>query len=106
MAFIELPITADLPHQSFSVKLDGAVYHFRLRYNSRAEHWALDLSDAGANALLCGIAVRLGVDLLAQYSDARFPAGRLFAMNWVSQYADPDRSNFGADVALIYQEAA
>lgn len=106
MAYIEVPITADLPHQSFSVKLDGAVYQLRLRYNSRAGHWALDLTDAAGTALLSGIAIRLGVDLLAQYSDARFPEGKLFAINWVAAYQEPGRSNLGADVVLVYEEAA
>ena len=105
MAFIELPVASDIADQSFSVQLDGAVYQVRLRYNTRAGHWALDLADAVGTPLLSGMAIRLGVDLLAQFSDDRFPPGKLFAMNWVNAYAEPDRDNFGTDVALIYQEA-
>ena len=106
MAFLELPLTVDVPHQSFSVQLDGTVYRMRLRYNSRAGHWTLDLADAAANPLVSGVAVRLGVDLLAQYADDRFPAGKLFAMNWVEAYREPARDDFGSDVVLIYEEAA
>ena len=105
MAYIELPIAHDTPHQSFSVQLDGSVYQVRLRYNSRAGHWAMDLADAGGNPLTVGIAVRLGVDLLAQYSSVSFPPGVLFALNWVDQYQEPDRDNLGRDVSLIYEEA-
>ena len=76
MAYIELPISHDTPHQSFSVQLDGSVYQIRLRYNSRAGHWAMDLADAGGNPLTVGIAVRLGVDLLAQYSSVSLSSGR------------------------------
>ncbi len=105
MGYIELPVTADTLHQSFSVQLDGALYRIRLRYNMRAGCRALDLADATATPLLSGIAVRLGVDLLAQYSDDRFPPGKLFAMNWVDEYREPDRDNLGRDVFLVYEEA-
>lgn len=105
MGYIELPVAEDTPHQSFSVQLEGSVYQFRLRYNTRAGHWALDLADAYGTRLICGIAVRLGVDLLSAYSDDSFPPGKLFAMNWVDPYQEPDRDNFGADVSLIYEES-
>lgn len=104
MAYIELPITADLPHQSFSVQLDGTVFRLRLRYNWRAGHWALDLADSSGAPLISGVAVRLGVDLLAQYADDRLPSGKLFAMNWVAPYQPPGRDNFGTDVVLIYEQ--
>ncbi len=105
MAYIELPISHGTPHQSFSVQLDGSVYQVRLRFNSRAGHWAMDLADAGGTPLALGIAVRLGVDLLAQYSAASFPPGVLFALNWTDQYQEPDRKNMGSDVSLIFEEA-
>jgi hypothetical protein len=106
MAYIELPIAEDTPHQSFSVQLEGTVYQVRLRYNTRAGHWALGLADAAGIVLLSGVAVRLGVDLLSQYKDDRFPPGKLFAMNWVDQYQEPGRDNLGTDVSLIYEESA
>jgi hypothetical protein len=105
MAYIELPVAADIADQSFSVQLEGAVYQVRLRYNTRAGHWALSLADAVGSALLSGMAVRLGVDLLAQFVDDRFPPGKLFAINWVDANQEPDRDNLGSDVALIYREA-
>lgn len=105
MAFIELPIAADTPDQSFSMVLDGAVYHLRLRLNTRAGFWVLFIAAADATPLLSGIAIRLGVDLLAPYADDPFPAGRLFAINFVDAYAEPDRDNFGRDVSLIFEEA-
>jgi hypothetical protein len=105
MAYIELPVAEDTPYQSFSVKLEGSIYQVRLRYNSRAGHWALDLADAVGAPLVSGIAIRLGVDLLVQYSGDDFPPGKLFAMNWVDEFVEPDRDNFGTDVSLIYEES-
>jgi hypothetical protein len=105
MAFIELPIIADTPDQSFSVILDGSLYQVRLRYNGRAGCWALSLFNAAGAPLIAGMAVRLGVDLLAQFSDNAFPPGRLFIINWADEYAKPGRKNFGSDVSLIYEEA-
>ena len=103
MAYYELPIdnTAD---QSFTVTLDGAVYRIHLRYNSRARFWAMDILDAADTQLVMGLAVRLGIDLLAQYAD-RFPPGRMFAINYADPYVEPNRDNMGSDVRLVYQEA-
>jgi hypothetical protein len=106
MAALELPVSQDTPYQSFSVQLEGSVYQVRLRYNTRAGHWALDLADDAGTRLISGIAIRLGVDLLSAYSDDSFPPGKLFAINWVNAYQEPDRDNFGADVSLVYEESA
>jgi hypothetical protein len=105
MAYLELPIQPDVPHQSFSVELDGAVYGFEFRYNTRGECWLMGLRTSEDEQLLRGVAVRLGVDLLAQYTDDRFPAGRLFAMNVADEYVGPDRNNFGSDATIVYEEA-
>ncbi|BBO74394.1 hypothetical protein DSCW_18110 [Desulfosarcina widdelii] len=105
MGLVALPVAADTPYQSFNIELDGTVYGFRLRYNTRADAWFLDLLAADETVLLAGRAVRLGVDLLAHYSDAAFPPGRLFVVNFVDTYGEPDRENFGQDVKLIYVEA-
>jgi hypothetical protein len=106
MAYRQLPVTAGLAYQSFSVQLDGAVYTFLLRYNTRAGHWAMDLAGADGGLLVAGIALRLGVDLLSQHQGAAMPPGRLFIMNFVDPDQEPGRESLGRDVALIYQEAA
>ncbi len=106
MAIVALPISADVPKQRFTIALDGAVYGFSFLYNTRAEAWMMTIRSADEQILAAGIAVRLGVDLLAPYSDARFPAGRLFVVNFSEQYTEADRDNFGRDVGIVYQEAA
>ena len=65
MAYYELPIDNTVD-QSFTVILDGAVYRIHLRYNTRAGFWAMDILDATDTQLVMGLAVRLGIDLLAQ----------------------------------------
>ena len=105
MAFIELPVAADVPYQSFSTTLNGAVYRIRLRYNTRAGFWSLDLADAAGAPLLSGLAIRLGTDLLSQFASEGFPPGKLFAVNWVAAHREPDRETFGRDVSLVYEEA-
>lgn len=105
MAFIEIPVQA-VPYQRFSIQIDGAAYHLRVSHNTRAGTWSIDIYDAVQTPLVCGMAMRLGLDLLSQFSDDRFPPGRMFLQNLKEAYAEPDRENLGTDVVLIYQEAA
>jgi len=106
MGYIALPIVADTPSQLFSIELDGTVYGFVFRYNTRSGTWMMDVRSTDDDVLVAGIAVRMGVNLLGQYSDERFPLGRLFTVNFVEAYVEADRNNFGRDVRVIYEEAA
>jgi len=105
MAHLSIPVAATA-YQSFSVQLDGSVYRMRIRYNSRSGVWTLDLFDSAEQALLCGLALRTGIDLLDQYVDDRLPPGRLFIVNFVSEHGEPGRDDLGTDAVLVYEEAA
>ncbi len=105
MAFIEIPMETDSPNFSFRCELDGTVYAFHFRYNSRATGWAMDFKTGSGQRILSGVIVRLGVDLFAPYSGGLMPGGNLFAINYSNLYQEADRDNFGKDVKLIYKEA-
>lgn len=62
----EIPLTA-VP-QDFTITLVGVVYKFTLTWRDLAGGWFLDIADASGNALLSGIPLVTGVNLLAQHS--------------------------------------
>lgn len=62
----EIPLTAGA--QRFFVTLAGVQYQFSLYWRD-AENggWILDIADTGGNAIVSGIPLVTGADLLAQY---------------------------------------
>ena len=65
MQTFEIPLTAQ--PQSFNVTLVGIEYQFSLSWRDAAGGWFLDIADQAGNALLSGIPLVTGVNLLAQY---------------------------------------
>jgi len=64
--FYEVPLSG--APQSFSISIAGATYNLRLTYQNVADGgWVLDLSDSSGNAIVQGIPLVTGADLLAQY---------------------------------------
>lgn len=62
----EIPLQAATPQQ-LNVSLNGVQYQFTVRYNSQNNAWTLDIADSSGDAILMGIPMITGADLLAQY---------------------------------------
>lgn len=98
--YFQIPIKAGAP-QRFSITLGGTEYRLTLRYLNVTEGgWVLDIADASGAAILLGIPLITGADLLAQYKYLGL-GGRL----WVQTTKDPDAvptfDNLG-DGAYLY----
>jgi hypothetical protein len=72
-------------NQSLSVTLAGVQYQLRVIWNAINESWTLDISDSSGNAILTGIPLVTGVDLLGQFGYLNF-GGQLI----VQSANDPD----------------
>ncbi|WP_334016363.1 phage baseplate plug family protein [Burkholderia cepacia] len=82
--FYEIPLTPD--PQTFTLTLSGVIYRLTVQYRAAGgTGWILDIADASGNALVNGIPLVTGVDLLGQYTYLGF-GGRL----WVQGAASPD----------------
>ncbi|RRA01116.1 phage baseplate plug family protein [Burkholderia cepacia] len=80
----EIPLTPD--PQTFTITLSGVAYQMTLQYRrAGGTGWILDIADASGNALVSGIPLVTGVDLLGQYGYLGF-GGRL----WVQGADNPD----------------
>lgn len=102
-------------HYEIGERLDGAGFRIVL-YNvvappgladfpeERSGGWALDLYDAQGNALVRGIGVTQGIDLLYPYRHLAVPAGSLVCHT--VDGLDPDLKAFAEGRAqLLYKEA-
>lgn len=63
MYAVEIPLTAD--NQAFATTINGTVYHLSITW--RGVYWVLDLSDSNGDAIISGMPMVTGADLLAQY---------------------------------------
>lgn len=80
--------------QTFSITLNGILYRVTLRWNSIAQLWFIDFADAAGSAILAGVPVVTGADLLAQYAYLNF-GGKLFALTDNAPDLPPTFTNLG-----------
>lgn len=84
MANFEIPLSPE--GQRFNITLSGIEYQLRVQWRNAAEAgWVLDIADAGGNAIINGIPLVTGCNLLEQYAHLGFSA-----VLWVQTTDDPD----------------
>lgn len=68
--YYEIPLSAK--PQKFNITLAGTTYAFTVRWNIPNASWIIDIADSGGSAIVSGVPMVTGVDLLAQYSYLNF----------------------------------
>ncbi|MBB3004356.1 hypothetical protein FHX57_006738 [Paraburkholderia tropica] len=63
--YYEIPLSAE--PQTFNITLAGTTYGFTVRWNVQNASWIIDIADSSGDAILSGIPMVTGADLLAQY---------------------------------------
>jgi hypothetical protein len=65
--FYQIPLIAS--QQSFTITLNGVAYSMRLIFcDDPTAGWILDIGDSNGLPILCGIPLKIGINLLQQYS--------------------------------------
>jgi hypothetical protein len=105
MAVLTLPARTDLQVYSFQVELEGALYTFTMRWNTRAASWFMDIADAAGAYVVSGRRVVIDWPLLNRVVKANRPPGEIFAVDTLSIGTDPGVADLGGRVQLVYQEA-
>lgn len=98
MAIYEIPLTAK--PQKFSIALSGTTYRLTMKWSAFGQCWMLDIADADDVAIVSGIPVVIGSDLLAQYEYLNF-GGKLYAQS--DDGLPPNFTNLG-ETAKVYWE--
>ena len=87
------------------VDLDGRVYDLRFHWNSRDNHWFLDIGRDGI-FLINGVKLVSSSDLISEFGRIEeLPPGLLSVEDLDNIDTDPDETNFGDRVQLRYTEA-
>lgn len=115
MAFQELTVQVnDSDHLSTVVFLDQV--SFRLDFYTTkvpdlssgavTQLWYIDLYDSAGNALVLGIGMATGIDILFPYRARAVPAGKLFVNPESTLFIDPTVDTFKDDEAVLYYQPA
>jgi len=90
---LEIPLTAE--PQKFSITLAGVSYQLVLKWNVPANCWVLDIYSEAGVAILAGVPLVTGANLLAQYDYLNF-GGELICESAFNLNAVPTFSNLGS----------
>lgn len=84
--------------------LGGREYLFTFDWRALESKWYLDISTNEGEALISGIKLCLGVNLLRRSRDERIPLGLLFLVAAIGS-EDPGLDDLGTRVRLMYASA-
>ena len=101
MANVEIPLSGTA--ESFAIALNGTVYQMTVQWrDAPLGGWFLDIADSSGNAIVSGIALVTGSDLLAQYGYLGIAGGAaLYVVNVAGGDSAPEFGNLGTDTRLI-----
>lgn len=98
--YYEIPLASSA--QRFYITLAGVQYQMQVAYRTHPEGgWFLDVYTAGGVALVLGIPLVTGVDLLEPYPDLNF-GGTLQVMTDGDPYAVPTYANLGSQSHVYF----
>jgi len=93
---IILPVTSS-PEQRLSTIIDGIRYLFRIIYNSRAGTWSLSINTTQNEAIINGVVLVGGVNLLGHVD---IGISNMFTINVNDENQDATFDNFASDVVI------
>ena len=93
-------------HTSQTLTLDGVRFQLVTYTNKADSSWYMDLLDINGNAIVIGIGMAVGLDLLYPYRyKDNLPPGILFLQDTAGPRTDPTLESFDErSVGLFYQE--
>ncbi len=99
-------VTPELDDFEQRVDLDGERFTLRLRFNSRAQRWFCNISDADGNPLAMGRALVLDAPLLLQLHHLDVPPGELMAWDTTERKIEAAKDELGDRVLFLYVEGS
>ena len=103
---ITVQFRADETHASQTLTLDGVRFRLDTYTNKADGAWYMDLYDEDNVALVQGIAIVTGLDLLFPYRYLDVPPGILFVNDQDGPQEDPTLSTFLDEEAALYYQTA
>lgn len=101
MASFEVPLSG-IP-ETFSLALNGTTYQLTVQWRANGlGGWILDIADVSGNAIISGIPLVTGTDLLAQHKHLSIAGGSaLYVTDTTGGDETPTFNNLGSDTHLV-----
>lgn len=96
---MEIPLSG-VP-ESFAISLAGIEYRLAVRWRDPAPGWVLDIADSSGNAVLSGVPLVTGADLLGQHKHLGI-GGALYVQTDGNPDAVPTMANLGTGSHLYF----
>lgn len=99
----EIPLSS--ANQILSITLNGVIYFIRFLYNQTLDEnasWLIDFYDSNQNAIVQGIPLVTGEDLLVQYKYLNIKVA-LYCFTDGNPYAIPTFQNLGTTAHVYYE---
>ena len=101
MATLNIPWEAN-PNQTFLIDLDSQTIRLRLYWNATTSTWYFDMEGITFDTILNGIAMVIGVDLLAPYAVREL--GQMWIVDMDEKDTPPDFDQVGDRFQFLYVE--
>lgn len=100
---LTIPVNPNAVHQDLSVELDGKPYRLQIRYNQRADRYALNVLTGDGVELMMGAVIVPNRDfLLRVYHNPAHPGGILSCLANPGNNDMPRFGDLGARCQLVY----
>lgn len=103
---ITYPANTTKPSFGFRVRMDGRIFRARMTHNTRDDSWFMDLSTDNGVALVQGMRMTTGHDMVGWSSDPDFPPGQLFCEDTTGAGRTPTLNSWREGIRLVYRPAA
>jgi len=105
MATLVLPVTYDIAAYQFQIELEGTLYFFSFRYNSRMDRWVMNIADENEEILLAGLVLITNYNLLHGFKNDKLPPGKIFMYDETGEQKTSGRDEIGNTIKLFYVES-
>jgi len=104
MPLFIIPVDNQNPDFTFYTNLEDSTYFFRMRWNTRAGKWFMDILNDQNEAIVQSVAIVQGIDYFELVQE-KVPVGKLFFSNLPDPTADCGRNDLGENFEMFFNGA-
>lgn len=97
-----IPVDSKNSYFTLSVPLDGKIFIFQFKYNTRFKIWYVSLFDSNNNPIVYNVKILPLLPLFSRHRKPNMFSGDVIGINLNDKFIIPTRENLGNDFKLYY----